>query len=282
MHINLVIFLLSLCSNAFLIKYLLKNKCFQPQRSEKIKIPTFGGISFLLVMFLLFFFKKVGFSFFAYVFFSGTIGFLDDFLKVSKKTTDGLSSSLKIKLEFLGAFLFLLFENYHKAYLIYPVISLFFCAFFLVSMINAVNLSDGMDGLSSILSVFCFLFLYLKTGDSLYLNFIFMLLGFLVFNFPPAKIYMGDVGALSLGSILGVLFFRNNLEWSVLLVGIVFCIQAISSLIQIVSIRMFSKRIFLLAPFHHHLLLKNWTKLQVMLLFYFITFLGLLFSLYIF
>ena len=138
-----------------------------------------------------------------------------------------------------------------------------FILFLLVGSSNAVNLTDGLDGLAGGLSLIAFLSFGIITWGTTWIAgyqeiaiFCFILvgsiLGFLVYNTHPAKVFMGDTGSLSLGATLAAIAILTKHELSLALIGGVFVIEALSSIIQLISIKKFNKKVFLMAPLHHH------------------------------
>lgn len=278
----LLIAIISLVANFTVICFSNCLKLFQPKRKEddnKSATPTFGGISFLAVFLLL---MSEDLSLFTMAFFIGVVGFVDDYLKILRKNSHGLSSLTKITMEIMIALIYLytLPIQYTSSYNAL-LITMWGCLV-IISTVNAVNITDGIDSLSAVVSMFCLAFLYVKTSDLLAVKLLVMLLVFLFFNFPPAALIMGDVGSLGLGAVIGGLFLKHNLEISLVLVGIVLVIETLTSLLQIIAIRCFKKRLFLLAPFHHHLFLKGWSRLDVLLLFNLLNILGFIASYFLF
>jgi len=151
----------------------------------------------------------------------------------------------------------------------------------IVGSANAVNLTDGIDSLAGTTSIFCFVFLAILAGDGLSKIFIAAISGFLIFNWPKAKIIMGDIGALGLGAAIGASFYVYKLDWYLPLIGIIFVLETFSVILQIFWIRVLKKRLFLLAPFHHHLEKKGWQKKTILIFFNFIAILALILALYI-
>ena len=149
----------------------------------------------------------------------------------------------------------------------------------LVGTTNAVNISDGLDGLCGGLSMISFLAYGIIAWNCSWLagyqeiaifSFILVgaLIGFLMFNSHPAKVFMGDLGSLSLGGALATIAILTRHEFSLALIGGVFLIEVISSLIQIVAIRRFKKKVFLKAPLHHHFEELKWEETDIVKLFY--------------
>lgn len=228
----------------------------------------------------------------------GALGFLDDFLKTKRTTlsgNEGLKSWQKFLLQVLIAVVFFfIYRSYGGTGDL--TFSLFgwnfpmgwaygiFILIVLVASTNAVNISDGLDGLASGLSIFAFAAFGLIAWNTTWLEgyqelaiFCFLLIGslagFLVFNSHPAKIFMGDTGSLALGGALATVSILTRHEFSLILIGGVFVIETLSSLIQIIAIRKFNKRIFKRAPLHHHFEELGWTETDIVKLFWSIGFL---------
>ena len=219
---------------------------------------------------------------FSFALIFGIIGLLDDWEKLKKKQNLGLSPRAKFVLQLAAALLFVIlmekfgyigeelylpFSN-STAYIpkwLYFILS----AFIIVGTVNAVNITDGIDGLAAGVSLPVFLFFvavafisgerYLQLGlfASAMLG---GLVGFLFFNFNPAKCFMGDTGSLFLGGSIAALAFAFDMPLILITLGIVFIIETLSDIIQITYFKLtHGKRIFKMAPFHHHLEMGGWT-----------------------
>ena len=212
------------------------------------------------------------------------IGFIDDFLIIIKKNNKGISPKLKIGLQILGLLLYyLIFLKDHNTMvnLYFTKIDLnkFYFLFVLliyVSCTNAVNLTDGLDGLASGLLIIAFIgtlvlgLLKENLQITLYSScLIASLLAFLIFNFNPAKIFMGNAGSLMFGSILATQFVLLEEEMMLLIIAFVFIIETLSVIIQVTYFKITKgKRIFLMAPLHHHYEKKGNSEVMVDLLFW--------------
>ncbi|MBF0805540.1 MULTISPECIES: phospho-N-acetylmuramoyl-pentapeptide-transferase [unclassified Streptococcus] len=251
------------------------------QHQAKAGTPTMGGIVFLLVGSLVALLSLIwsgnwtasaGMILLILVLY-GTVGFLDDFLKVFRRINEGLNPRQKLILQLLGGFLFFLFADNNTGTLnifgyLLPLgfLYLFFVLFWLVGFSNAVNLTDGIDGLSSI-SVVISLVAYgviafmQRQWDILLViaSMIGALLGFFLYNRKPAKVFMGDVGSLALGGMLATISMALHQEWTLLLIGLVYVIETTSVMLQVAYFKYTRKkygegrRIFRMTPFHHHL-----------------------------
>jgi len=210
----------------------------------------------------------------------GLIGFFDDYIKIRRKRNLGLTARQKLVGQLVvAALLFLVvariagtdvaipFFNvtWHMSFLYLP-----FLLLLVVGTTNAVNLTDGLDGLAAGTSAIAFAtFAVLSLWTSHYDVAIFCaamvgaLLGFLVFNAHPAKLFMGDTGALAIGGALAGVAVLTKTEGWLVIVGGVFVLEALSVMLQVFSFRTFGKRIFKMSPLHHHYELLGWSEWRV-------------------
>lgn len=245
------------------------------QHQAKAGTPTMGGIVFLITGVLVSFVlalltdqltNNVGMILFILVLY-GLVGFLDDFLKVFRKINEGLNPKQKLLLQLVGGVIFYFFYERGGDILNvfgYPlhlgVLYILFALFWLVGFSNAVNLTDGIDGLASISVVISLsaygVIAYVQNQVDILLVIIAMiggLLGFFVFNHKPAKVFMGDVGSLALGGMLAAISMALHQEWTLLLIGIVYVFETISVMMQVSYFKLSGgKRIFRMTPVHHH------------------------------
>mgnify|MGYP001852277984 FL=1 len=250
---------------------------------KKEGTPTMGGLIFIIptivALILLYFNQSIEIShnliilifvFLAYA----ALGFVDDYLKIKYHNNKGLSIVAKLLIQMIIAlvFFYIFMSNGGKSDLVISSLGItiplgwtfgLFILFLLVGSSNAVNITDGLDGLAGGLSAIAFFAFGLISWNAGWMEgyqevaiFCFIiagaLLGFLVFNAHPAKVFMGDLGSLSLGAALATIAIITRHELSLAVIGGVFVIEAISSLIQIIAIRKFHKKIFKRAPLHHH------------------------------
>ncbi|MBL7557456.1 MAG: phospho-N-acetylmuramoyl-pentapeptide-transferase [Bdellovibrionaceae bacterium] len=236
----------------------------------------------------------------------GAIGYIDDYLKVSKKNTKGLSGKIRLLGEFLiaGIALYVLITYYGlSTRVVFPFVKdlnfdlgLFYVAFgslVIVGTANAVNLTDGLDGLAIVPVVISAttlgLFAYVAghAGIAGYLQIphvsgageltpvaatiVAAGLGFLWFNTYPAQVFMGDVGSLSLGGFLGTMAVLTKNEILMVVLGGVFVVEALSVITQVISFKLTGKRIFKMAPIHHHFELKGLTETKIIVRFWIIS-----------
>ena len=279
---GIVTFLLTLVGIPAFIRYYRKAQITGQQMHEDVKqhqakvgTPTMGGLVFLIatvvVSFLVALFTKqltnnVGMILFILVLY-GLVGFLDDFLKVFRKINEGLNPKQKFTLQVLGGIIFYLFYERGGDILSvfgYPIhlgwLYIIFALFWLVGFSNAVNLTDGIDGLASISVVISLsaygVIAYLQNQMDLLLVICTMiggLLGFFIFNHKPAKVFMGDVGSLALGGMLAAVSMALHQEWTLLIIGIVYVFETTSVMMQVSYFKLSGgKRIFRMTPVHHH------------------------------
>ena len=261
---------------------------------KKAGTPTMGGLIFLLaiivstivvaMIFELFTTQTVVLLLVLVGF--GVIGFLDDGLKVIFKRNLGLTSLQKLIGQIviaIAAFLLLRLGSFDTSVGIpYTDISIdlgvfyvAFLIFWLVGFSNAVNLTDGLDGLVSgtasiAFAAFGVIALFNEQADIALFAFAVTgaLLGFLIFNANPAKVFMGDTGSLALGGALAMVSVLVKQEFLLLLVGLVFVIETLSVILQVGSFKLRKKRIFKMSPIHHHFELSGWSEWKVVLVFW--------------
>lgn len=266
---------------------------------KKNGTPTIGGLIFIIptiISLLLLWFRGsiemtsnlliVLFVFISYA----LLGLADDLLKIVFKNNKGLSIMFKLLMQTCIAlvFFYIFIRNGGVPEIRISAINLYiymgwtyglFILFLLVGTSNAVNITDGLDGLAGGLSAIAFLAYGLITWNTTWLAgyqeiaiFCFVLigalLGFLVYNTHPAKVFMGDTGSLALGGSLAAIAILTRHELSLAVVGGVFVIETLSSLIQIIAIRKFHKKVFKMAPLHHHFEKLGWEENDIVKLFW--------------
>lgn len=216
----------------------------------------------------------------------GLIGFLDDFIKVVLKRNLGLTSLQKLLTQIVIAVLsfFLLRANGFDTALGIPFtdvsielgwVYVLFIVFWLVGFSNAVNLTDGLDGLvagTASIAFAAFGILAIAQQETGIALFTFAvaggLIGFLIFNKYPAKVFMGDTGSLALGGALAMVSILLKQELLLLLIGLVFVIETASVILQVGSFKLRKKRIFKMSPIHHHFELSGWSEWKVVTVFW--------------
>lgn len=261
---------------------------------KKAGTPTMGGLIILLALTL----TAVKFSnhtleFYLLLFVTlgyGLIGFLDDFLKVYFKRNLGLTAKQKLAGQTAVALIFcyFLYTSAHSTavyfpglgypielgWLYYPLV-----VFMLIGASNAVNLTDGLDGLLSGTAAIAFgayailAFRYSEPEISIFSAAVVgAVLGFLVYNAHPARVFMGDTGSLALGGAIAAVAILTKTELLLVIIGGVFVVEALSVILQVASFKMRGKRIFRMSPIHHHFELGGWSEWKVVVLFWAIGF----------
>ncbi len=258
--------------------------------------PTMGGIMFIIGIVVAF--AAAGFTYYvsgdvkapaalilAAVY--GLIGFADDYIKVKKKRNLGLTAMQKIILQTVAAAGFILFlslKGQLSTSILIPFTDIVLelgAAYYvlamlvLVGMVNAVNLTDGIDGLASSVTVPVALFYALaayRLGaygiSALSVTLLGGMLGFLIFNFHPAKVFMGDTGSLFIGGMVCSLGFVLNMPFVILLAGLVYLGEAVSVMLQVCYFKIsHGKRIFKMTPIHHHFELSGWNEVKIVYVF---------------
>ncbi len=262
---------------------------------KKEGTPTMGGLIFIvptiLVTFLLLITNKIEYTtnlgivlivFLGYAF----IGFLDDYLSIKRGNNEGLTEIQKLIGQVLIAlaFFFLYMKNGGQTALIISTLHIniqmgwvygLFILFLLVGASNAVNLTDGLDGLAGGLSAIAFIafslismvvgyedmgiFTFILTGG---------LIGFLVFNTHPAKVFMGDTGSLALGGVMATIAVLTHREVTLAVVAGVFIVETLSVILQVIWLYVFHKKLFLMTPIHHHFEKLGWQETDIVKLFW--------------
>lgn len=273
---------------------------------EKSGTPTMGGVAFILsavitVIILAIFNLQETINVLPLIIFFvsyGLIGFVDDYIKLIMKRNLGLTSRQKFMAQLgLGVvfYLVLLFTGFNNQLNLPWVgnVSLSylygaFAVFWMVGFSNATNLTDGIDGLLATTSIIAYggyayiAYLQQEFGVMLFaFSIIGGLTGFLFFNRKPAQIFMGDVGSLALGAGLATMSILLNVEWTLLLIGIIFVIETASVIIQVTYFKRTGKRIFKMSPIHHHFEMEGWSERKIVLVFSAITFLAVLLTVHI-
>jgi len=223
----------------------------------------------------------------------GAIGFYDDYLKVTKQTHAGVSGKVRMLIEALIALAACYFPFFKELVLPLGWSFIIFGAFIIVGAGNAVNLTDGLDGLAIVpvmiatgcFGVFAWVVGNAVLSDYLQLHFVAGTgelavvcgavigagLGFLWFNAPPASIFMGDTGSLALGGMLGAIAVATKQEIVLGIVGGLFVLEAVSVIVQVISFKLTGKRVFRMAPIHHHFEQLGWTEPQIVIRFWIVS-----------
>ena len=307
----MVAFVISAVIGKFLVPALRRWKAGQSIKEDgptwhmsKQGTPTMGGLMFILVTIIVVLvfngpailsgdWTSVIVLVFALVF--GAIGFLDDYAKIKKKENTGLTAGQKFLLQLAAAILFIvllrkcgilspnLYVPFFGVELHLPwVVYLIFAVLVITGTVNAVNITDGLDGLSSSVTLpVCAFFAaafgwaWVKwqqsgtAGMAVFAAALFGgLVGFLLYNHYPAKVFMGDTGSLFLGGAVCGMAFALDLPLILILVGIIYIIETLSDIIQVTYFKAtHGKRIFRMAPLHHHLEMGGWTEKKVVFVF---------------
>lgn len=298
----LIAFTINIFLCPLIIPFLTKLKFGQNVRDDgpkshliKSGTPTMGGIMILISLIISsIFFLKDNKDALAVLFVTigyGIIGFIDDYIKVVKKRSLGLRAYQKIigQLIITCIFLYYLYNFSNVGTDIYipftkgktldlGVLFIPFLFIVMVGTVNSVNLTDGLDGLASgvtVLVVIFFLFCALSVNDNLLPitgAAVGSLLGFLLFNTHPAKVFMGDTGSLALGGLVASIAIIMKMPLFIIIVGIIYVLEAMSVMLQVGYFKLTKgKRLFKMAPLHHHFEQCGWKEVKVVAIFYIIT-----------
>ncbi len=303
------------------IKFFSNQKILNPIRDDgpedhilkKIGTPTMGGLVILIGIILSVLMwadiKNIYIIFTLYILISfGFLGAVDDYKKIKNNNSVGVSFKFKLLTQIIISLVGISFLTYYSDYqeltnLYFPFFKdLFlnlgwffipFSLFVIIGSSNAVNLTDGLDGLATvpvILVAACFAFISYVAGNIIFSEYLQITyiegtgeiaifcgsiigscLGFLWFNAPPAKIFMGDTGSLSLGGSLGAIGIITKHEIVLAITGGLFVLEALSVIVQVVSYKFTGKRVFKMAPIHHHFEKKGWAESTVVIRFWIIS-----------
>jgi phospho-N-acetylmuramoyl-pentapeptide-transferase len=304
----LLSFLIAVLLSPLFIPFLRRLKFGQSIREEgpkshqkKSGTPTMGGIVIVLTVLVTTLFISTRFLSFSQEVLLlllvtvgfGLVGFLDDFIKVVLKRNLGLTSKQKLAGQLLISILFYIgliqmdfstevaipATNYSidLGWLYLPLVIIM-----LVGASNAVNLTDGLDGLLAGTGAIAFGAFAVLAWNAGFIDvsifsaaIVGSVLGFLVFNAHPAKVFMGDTGSLALGGAIAAIAIMTKMEILLVLIGGVFVIETLSVIIQVISFKTRGKRIFKMSPLHHHYELSGWSEWRVVVTFWFV---GMIFA----
>lgn len=299
-------FIISIVAGVILVPLLKKLKAKQTlseylfkRHKDKEGTPTMGGLIFIiptmLSILILLLLNKINFSYnlfiVIFVFLSyALLGFIDDFLIIKRGNNIGLTEFQKLAGQIIIAliFFYIYMRSGAKPVLEFYTLGIeinlgwfygIFLLFMLVASSNAVNITDGLDGLAGGLSLIAFITFALISANSRAIEgtsdiavFCFVLvgslLGFLAFNSRPAKVFMGDTGSLALGATLATIAIITKHELTFIVVSGVFIFETLVCLIQIISMVYFHKKVFLMTPFHHHLEKLGWNERDIVVTFW--------------
>ena len=293
----LIAFAVSAIAAPLVLPILRKLKFGQEIREEgpawhgsKSGTPTMGGIIFILataiscIVMLYHSFKGIMLLYLSVSF--GVIGFIDDYIKVAKKRNLGLTEIQKLILQFVASLLFV--WVLYKNNLINTTLKIPFTDFapdlgiwyipfaviVIIGSVNAVNLTDGIDGLaSSVTLIVCLFFTAAASliGDKETSLFVIAvagsLAGFLLYNKPKALVFMGDTGSLFLGGVVAAAAVINGMTLFLAIAGLIYVIEALSVIMQVACFKLTGKRIFKMSPIHHHFEMCGWSEIKIDLVF---------------
>ncbi|MCF0121843.1 MAG: phospho-N-acetylmuramoyl-pentapeptide-transferase [Lachnospiraceae bacterium] len=298
----IISFVISITLGPVIISFLKQFKIMQTERKEgvpshqmKAGLPTMGGLIFLIsttetsLFFVKFYPKIIPILLLMLGF--GIIGFIDDYLKVVLKRSDGLLVWQKLLCQFVlsGIFSFFMINfTKEKLKILLPfsegkildigwlAIPLLFIM--MLSVVNGVNFTDGLDGLvSSVTIMVAIFFTVVAVREDSEISFITgavigSLIGFLIFNIFPAKVFMGDTGSLALGGFVIGTAYMMNMPLFLPIVGFIYVVELLSVVIQVIYFKLtHGKRLFKMSPLHHHFELCGWSEIRIMILFLSIT-----------
>lgn len=297
----IIAFAISALAAPLVLPVLRKLKFGQEIREEgpswhtiKSGTPTMGGIIFIIaaavscIIMLYHSFKGIMLLYLSVSF--GVIGFIDDYIKVVKKRNLGLTEIQKLILQFVASLLFV--WVLYKGGLIdttlkipFTEISLNlglwyipFAVIVIIGSVNAVNLTDGIDGLATSVTIIVCLFFAAASGfigdneSGLFAMAVAgALAGFLLYNKPKALVFMGDTGSLFLGGVVSAIAVVNGWSLYLLIAGVVYVIEALSVILQVTFFKLTGKRIFKMSPIHHHFEMCGWSEIKIDLIFCAIT-----------
>jgi len=293
----LISFIIPVIALPFFVKYLKKHNIGQKIRQEgpdlhqhKMGTPTMGGViiilTLIIILLLVPYNKYVLWSLIITVGF-GLIGLVDDLIKYLKKRSLGLLTMQKLLLQIALALIIAygvqrstdlgteIYIPFLKNSIDLGIMFVPFVVLVMVSSVNALNLTDGLDGLAAgliIISMFSFaLIAYMQNIESIgifSLIVAFTSLGFLVYNFFPAQIFLGDIGSLALGGALASVAIFTRTELFLLIIGGVFVVETLSVILQVISVKLRGKIIFKMSPIHHHFELCGWKEPKIIIRFW--------------
>ncbi len=298
--LHLLAFIIAILIGPSIIKYLNNIKIKQVVREEgleshyrKTGTPTMGGFIFMIPFVLcstillilkpfdsntiLILLTTIAFS---------ILGFIDDYRKVIKKQNEGLTSKEKLLGQILIALPVSIYSFYMDPAIFIPFLKIsislsyfkiIFIMLVIIATTNAVNFTDGVDGLAtSVTAIFLIFYVYISYKMELFsyeisLIMLFSILGFLMYNKNPAKVFMGDMGSLALGGFVASLAITTHTVLLIPIVGIIYFVETVSVILQVIYYKKTRKRLFKMTPIHHHYELKGWSEKKIVLNFSFVT-----------
>lgn len=318
-------FVISSLIGSKLIPFLVKVKCGQTIKEigptwhkNKQNTPTMGGIMFIVGSLIALVITSVCYIFstddlminklkiakvaagFAMAFVYGVIGFVDDYISITKKRNLGLTPMQKLVLQFItaGLYLFVLALCGDDTSTTIPFVGTINLGFFyyiiaavvIVGIVNAVNLTDGIDGLNGSVTMFVSAFFMVMAGVGGFVGMTILCaavaggcLGFLIWNFHPAKTFMGDTGSLFLGGVVCAMAFGLDIPIMLLPLGIIYLCEMFSVILQVSYFKItHGKRIFKMTPIHHHFEMCGWNEVKIVVIFSAVTFIMGIVSMFLF
>ena len=263
---------------------------------QKSGTPTMAGLVFIIVFLVVEIFLLIlkdyingtlALKINIFIIIFGFIGLIDDYLKVTKKNTKGLPGIFKLVLQILFAgFGLIICFNYNTMSNIFVFA---FLIFIIVGTNNGVNFTDGIDGLCALVTIVVSIFYIVlsknqKTNELLYINLLILaiLLAFLIFNHHPAKIFMGDTGSLFLGAYVAFMAIALDVMYYLPIFGIIYMSEVISVILQVSYFKITKgKRLFKMAPIHHHFEKCGFSENQIVIMFTIVTIVGCIISYYL-
>lgn len=275
--------------------------------------PTMGGLLIILSVFVSTIIWADLQNIFIWILLStilifGSIGFADDYSKIKSNTSKGISSKIRIIFQIIFSFFItylilinldpsisksMTFPFFKNLIIDFGIFYFLISIFIIIGSANAVNLTDGLDGLAIVpvmIVAMSFAFIAYVSGNIVFSNYLLIqyipgtgelavfcgsligaALGFLWFNAPPAKVFMGDTGSLALGGSLGAVGVVTKHEIVLAITGGLFVLEAVSVIVQVISFKLTGKRIFMMAPIHHHFEKKGWAESTVVIRFWIIS-----------
>ena len=248
-------------------------------------VPTILAILFLLITNKVTYTSNIGIVLLVFLGYAA-IGFLDDFLSIRRGNNEGLTAYQKLFMQVLIAigFFYIYMKNGGQTSFVVGTLGIdielgwlygLLILFVLVGASNAVNLTDGLDGLAGGLSAIAFIafsLISLMVGFEdigiFSLILVGSLIGFLIYNTHPAKIFMGDTGSLSLGAVMGAIAILTHRELTLLVVAGIFVIETLTVIIQTIWVQVFHRKLFLMTPLHHHFEKLGWIETDIVKLFW--------------
>lgn len=302
-YFGVIAFVLTVILVPLFIPLLKRMKFGQSIREEgpkshmvKSGTPTMGGLTFLISTIVLsaiacFFVEDNGplILLMLVTLGFGLIGFVDDYIIVVKKNNQGLTSKQKFLFQIIIAILFYVVSNvlgllslsneinipFTDIGIPLSVFYVIFIIFWQVGFSNAVNLTDGLDGLATGLSIIafsCYFYLAIVQGATAMAYFLAILIGslcgFLLYNKNKAKLFMGDTGSLALGGVIATVSIMLNQELTLIFIGFVFVVETLSVMMQVTSFKLTGKRIFKMSPLHHHFEMVGWSEWKIVTVFW--------------